>query len=359
MSTWEKVCEIAAALPGTELDAAGDHPAWRVDGKVLVRHNPRMRVPDEEAIRRRRGELLAIRSEPGERAALLDENPQTFFTTPHWETSPSVLAWLSDIDEKQLRELITEAWMAQAPKRLVREWERDSAAPPEAPDLESAAPPEAIEVETPQGAARLYLHQTVDPVGAVVLGHGAGGRVNAPDLMAALDAASAAQCVGALIEQPYSVAGRRAPAPAKALDEAWKAVVSRLHEDQLRGLPLITGGRSAGARVACRTATDTGAVAVLCLAFPLAPPRRAGSSRSPAPTRQHELDAVSLPVLVVQGASDQFGVPSSSEGRSVVTVRGNHSLNSDLDAVRAAVATWLPSVFSSGSRPHRSRAPAR
>ena len=342
MSTWEKVCEIAAALPEAELDAGGEHPAWRIDGKVLVRRNPQMRVPGEEAIRHRRGELIAIRTERGERAALLHEDPDTFFITPHWETSPSVLAWLADVDDERLRELIVEAWLGRAPKRLVREWER-----------EPAAAPKALEVETPHGTARVYVHENEDAVAAVVLGHGAGGRVNAPDLMAAIDAAVGARCIAALIEQPYSVAGRRSPAPAHQLDEAWKAVVSRLRERQLRDLPLVTGGRSAGARVACRTAGEIGAVAVLCMAFPLAPPRRAGSSRNPAPSRQHELDAVSLPMLVVQGASDQFGVPSSSDTRTVVTVRGNHSLNSDLDAVRAAVARWLPSAISSESRLHR------
>lgn len=348
MSTWEKVCEIAAALPEAELDSGSEHPAWRVDGKVLVRRNPRMRVPEEEAIRHRRGELIAIRTERGERAALLHEDPDTFFITPHWETSPSVLAWLAEVDDDQLRELIVDAWLARAPKRLVREWEQ-----------ESAASPKALEVETPHGTARLYIHETEQPVGAVVLGHGAGGRVNAPDLMAAVEAANAARCLAALIEQPYSVAGRRTPAPAKQLDEAWQAVVSWLRERQLRDLPMVTGGRSAGARVACRTAAQTQAVAVLCLAFPLAPPRRAGSSRNPAPSRQDELDAVSAPMLVVQGASDQFGVPVSSDTRRVVTVRGNHSLNSDLDAVRAAVARWLPDVISSESHPRRSPAPVR
>jgi predicted alpha/beta-hydrolase family hydrolase len=147
----------------------------------------------------------------------------------------------------------------------------------------------------------------------------------------------------ALVEQPYRVAGRRSPAPAGQLDAAWNAVVVQLRDDQLGGLPLIVGGRSAGARVACRTVadTDTGAVAVLCLAFPLHPPGR------PDRTRQPELDAVRLPVLVVQGESDPFGRPAPGPDRTVVTVKGNHSLATDLEAVAAAIRGWLAPVLAS------------
>src|SRR5206468_382232 len=107
----------------------------------------------------------------------------------------------------------------------------------------------------------------------------------------------------ALVEQPYRVAGRRSPAPAHQLDAAWTAVVERLLADELQGLPLVAGGRSLGARVACRTVEATGALAVLCLAFPLHPPGR------PEKSRLSELDAVSVPTLVVQGARDPFGMP--------------------------------------------------
>ena len=100
----------------------------------------------------------------------------------------------------------------------------------------------------------------------------------------------------------------------------------------------MVGGRSAGARVACRTAAETGAVAVLCLAFPVHAPGR------PEKTREHELDAVELPVLVVQGESDPFGMPADGANRRVVTVAGNHSLKADLDAVRAAVRSWLAEI---------------
>ena len=196
-----------------------------------------------------------------------------------------------------------------------------------------------LAVETPHGQAKVYLHLAERPRGALVLGHGAGGGVAAPDLVAATNAAQAEGFTVALVEQPYRVAGRRSPAPAKQLDAAWTAVVEHLVGGELRGLPLVTGGRSAGARVACRTATATGAVGVLCLAFPLQPPRRSRSV--PAPSRLTELDAVTVPVLVVQGRSDQFGMPPPRPTRTVAQVPGNHSLRSDQEAVRDAVQAWL------------------
>ena len=144
----------------------------------------------------------------------------------------------------------------------------------------------------------------------------------------------------ALVEQPYRVAGRRAPAPAPHLDEAWTAVVARLSADELTGLPVITGGRSMGARVACRTAAATASIGVICLAFPLKPPQRASATK-PSPSRLGELDAVAVPTLVVQGVNDRFGMPPGGPGRTVVQVAGDHGLKSDLPAVQAAVADWL------------------
>jgi len=126
-----------------------------------------------------------------------------------------------------------------------------------------------LELDTPHGLARAHVHPVDRPAGALVLGHGAGGGVNAPDLVAATEAANSAGLTVALVEQPYRVAGRRSPAPARQLDAAWTAVLEQLRADTLLGLPVIAGGRSAGARVACRTFADVGAVAVLCLAFPL------------------------------------------------------------------------------------------
>jgi uncharacterized protein len=199
--------------------------------------------------------------------------------------------------------------------------------------------PVKIEIDTPHGPALAHLHQAGKPAGALVLGHGAGGGFGAKDLVAATGAALEAGVSVAQVEQPYLVAGRRSPAPAKQLDAAWTAVVEQLRGGALNGLPLVAGGRSAGARVACRTVAETGAVAVLCLAFPVHPPGR------PEKTRLDELDAVEVPVLVVQGDSDPFGMPPPASGREVVALPGNHSLKNDLPALAAAVRDWLPGVL--------------
>jgi predicted alpha/beta-hydrolase family hydrolase len=199
-----------------------------------------------------------------------------------------------------------------------------------------------LEVETPHGQANAHLHPADEPRAALVLGHGAAGGVASRDLAAVTDVALAEGVSVALVEQPYRVAGRRSPAPARQLDAAWVAVVEHLLAGDLRGLSLVAGGRSMGARVACRTAEATGANGVLCLAFPLQPPRRAG--RSPAPSRLSELGEVAVPTLIVQGTRDPFGIPPASTRRKVVEVPGDHSLRTDPDAVARAVRDWLPSV---------------
>jgi hypothetical protein len=206
-----------------------------------------------------------------------------------------------------------------------------------------------LEVDTPHGRAVAHVHDADGPRGALVLGHGAAGGVESRDLVAAKEAALSEGVSVALVEQPYRVAGRRSPAPAGQLDVAWTAVVEHLRSGALRGLPLVVGGRSLGARVACRTAGETGAVGVLCLAFPLQPPRRSGSS--PSPSRLNELDAVTVPTLVVQGSSDRFGIPPAAARRTVAQVPGDHSLKTDLEAVAAAVRAWLPDVLSAACRP--------
>lgn len=202
--------------------------------------------------------------------------------------------------------------------------------------------------DTPSGEAVAYLHRVHAPRAALVLGHGAGGGVEAPDLVAATEAARAEGVSVALVEQPYRVAGRRSPASAKRLDEAWTAAVEQLAGRDLAGLPLIVGGRSLGARVACRTVEETQPVAVLCLAFPLQPPARKG--KPPAPDRLPELDAVSVPVLVVQGERDRFGLPPSGKRRKVAVVPGDHGLKADTEAVAAAVRSWLPAVVGATAR---------
>ncbi|MGH2866417.1 MAG: alpha/beta hydrolase family protein [Solirubrobacteraceae bacterium] len=197
-----------------------------------------------------------------------------------------------------------------------------------------------LEIETPRGPARVRLERVRGARGAVLLGHGAGGGVDAADLQAAGQAAQRQRFSVALVEQPYRVAGRRSPAPAAHLDVAWLEVVARLRARELRRLPLIFGGRSMGARVACRTATAGGAAAVLCLAFPLLPPRRATATKPPV-SRLDELDATGVPTLVVQGSRDSFGMPPPGAGRLVVAVAGDHSLRTDLATVGAAVDEWL------------------
>ena len=199
-----------------------------------------------------------------------------------------------------------------------------------------------LELETPRGPARVHRHSAPDAWAALILGHGAGGGVGAPDLVATAEAARQASVSVALVEQPYRVAGRRSPAPAAHLDEAWISVLEQLREGELRELPFLVGGRSAGARVACRTAATTGAAGVVCLAFPLQPPGRAS-----APSRLPELDAVSVPTLVVQGERDPFGIPPASGSRSVVLVPGDHSLRA-ASAVQDAVRVWLDGLGAAG-----------
>jgi predicted alpha/beta-hydrolase family hydrolase len=196
-----------------------------------------------------------------------------------------------------------------------------------------------VAVDTPHGPANAHLQLVEQPRAAIVLGHGAGGGITAPDLTTASATARRHSVSVALVEQPYRVAGRRSPAPATQLDAAWLAVIARLRERELAGLPLVVCGRSSGARVACRTAADAGAIGVLCLAFPLRPPRRAGAAE--APSRLHELDALAVPTLVVQGARDPFGIPPAGPNRTVVEVAGDHSLRTDLHAVAAAIDGWL------------------
>ncbi len=203
---------------------------------------------------------------------------------------------------------------------------------------DAPAAPVALELATPHGPARAHIHDAVEARAALVLGHGAGGGVGAPDLVAVTAAAVAERVSVALVEQPYRVAGRRSPAPAAQLDAAFIAVVAQLLAGPLAELPLFTGGRSSGARVACRTAAEAGARGVLCLAFPLLAPRRRDRER---PSRLPELDAVAAPVLVVQGAGDPFGMPPAGPRRRVVEVAGDHTLRKDRGAVADAARAWM------------------
>lgn len=189
-------------------------------------------------------------------------------------------------------------------------------------------------VDTPRGEARVDISEPSGRARAwLALGHGAGGDVDAPDLVAVRDAALQAGIVVALITQPYRVAGRKSPAPAAHLDEAWLAAVEGLPRKRL---PLIVGGRSSGARVACRTAQAAGASGVVALAFPLHPPGK------PERSRDDELRECGVPALVVNGDRDPFGLPAPGPDVEVVVIPGaRHDLRKDTDAVAAAVARWV------------------
>lgn len=190
-------------------------------------------------------------------------------------------------------------------------------------------------VETAAGPAWADLDlPATAPRGLLVIGHGAGGTVEAPDILVVRVAGLGAGLAVAAVTQPYRVAGRRAPAPAAALDAAWLAVLADLRADPaLADLPLIAAGRSSGARVACRTAGSAGARGVIALAFPLHPPGR------PDKSRQDELDAAGVPVLVFQGASDPFGMPEPSPARGrrreVVVLPGDHALRREHSQIAA------------------------
>lgn len=197
-------------------------------------------------------------------------------------------------------------------------------------------------IATVRGPARVRVTRPAQPRGLVVLGHGAGGGVEAPDLRAAAGAALAAGLAVALVEQPWRVAGRRVAEAPVHLDGAWRAVLDAVRP-QAPGV-LVVGGRSAGARVACRTAAATAADGVLALAFPLV----AANGRS----REAELRGAGVPVLVVQGGRDRFGVPAPSDGVDVAVVeradhgfavrrRDGRTAEQVGEQVGAAVGAWL------------------
>lgn len=201
--------------------------------------------------------------------------------------------------------------------------------------------PEEVGVETAHGPARVHLDRPDgDTRGLLVLGHGAGGGVEAPDLLGARGAALEAGLAVARVLQPYRVAGRKAPPPAAALDAAWTAVVEHL-ATVVPEVPQVHGGRSSGARVACRGAPALGPVAVLALAFPLLAPARKDGTR---PDRGPEIDAVTVPVLAVSGERDRFGIPEPTATREIVVVAGDHSLKAR-GPVAAAVGPWLARVI--------------
>lgn len=209
-------------------------------------------------------------------------------------------------------------------------------------------------VPTPVGDARVVRHPArtdlAPHVATVVLGHGAGRGTDTPDLLTLAERLPRAGIEVQLVDQPWVVAGRRVAAQPATLDTAWTAVLQELHVVAPAGPPLVVGGRSAGARVASRTAGAVGAAGVLALAFPLHPPGR------PDRSRLDELVGCPVPVLVVQGSSDAFGRPAEfpADLVSVLAVaQADHSLHRGRPATQAAwdvvldgVAAWIARLVS-------------
>jgi uncharacterized protein len=200
-----------------------------------------------------------------------------------------------------------------------------------------------MEISTGAGPAEVALDGPDDASFLFMLTHGAGGGVQSKDLLAAAGAAIGLNAAVARVLQPYRVKGARAPGSAERQDAAWLEIVSELRA-RFSGIPLVQGGRSNGARVACRTAAAAGARAVVALSFPLHPPGRPDLSRA------DELRAAGTDVLVVNGANDPFGIPAQRDATRVVVLPGEtHSLSKNPAAVGAAVGSWLGDLFGAGS----------
>ncbi|MEU8378760.1 alpha/beta family hydrolase [Streptosporangium sp. NPDC048865] len=192
-----------------------------------------------------------------------------------------------------------------------------------------------MEIETPHGPALVEIDEATSPRFLLVLTHGSAGGVDAPDLLAVRDAVTAIGGTVARVLQPFRMRGARAPGSAVKQDEAWETLVTALRERH-PGLPLAQGGRSNGARVACRTAGRVGARAVVALAFPLHPPGK------PERSRAGELRAAGVDVLVVNGDRDPFGVPEAADAARLVVLPGEgHDLGRSPARVGEVVAEWL------------------
>jgi uncharacterized protein len=200
-----------------------------------------------------------------------------------------------------------------------------------------------VELATAAGAARAEVSGPAAAAFLLVLTHGSGGGTRTADVLAAAQAGRDLGAAVALVTQPFRVRGARAPGPAPAQDAAWLEIIAAL-QAACPGVPLVQGGRSNGARVACRTARDAGAHAVLALAFPVHPPGR------PDKSRLDELRGAGCPVLAVSGDRDPFGNPAAADASRVVILPGEgHALARRPAAVADAVRGWLSEVL--GIRP--------
>lgn len=185
------------------------------------------------------------------------------------------------------------------------------------------------------------LDRPRDASALLVLTHGAAGGVESVDVLGVRNAALEGAIAVALVTQPFRAAGRRTPPTSTRQDEAWLAMLTTLRRRRgVSALPLFVGGRSNGARVACRTADALGAAGVVALAFPVHPPG------NPEKSRLDELDAPSVPVLVVQGDRDPFGMPPKRRGRKLIVVPGaDHALKGDPAAIGRAVVRFVTSTL--------------
>jgi uncharacterized protein len=201
-----------------------------------------------------------------------------------------------------------------------------------------------MEISTGQGPAMVTLDEASKPSFLMIMTHGAGGGTETKDVLAASAAAAGLGATVARVLQPYRVRGARAPGSPERQDEAWLEIVAQLRS-RYQGIPLVQGGRSNGARVACRTAVAAGARGVVALAFPLHPPGRPDSSRA------GELRGAGVDVLVVNGERDPFGIPAGADASRVVVLPGEtHALSRHPAAVGEAVGEWLSELPEVGLR---------
>lgn len=203
----------------------------------------------------------------------------------------------------------------------------------------AAATLPCVKIATGAGTALAVLDKVADPVLLLVLTHGSGGGLDTADLLAARQAGLDTGAAVARVAQPYRVRGARAPGAAPRQDAAWLEVIAALRR-RFPKLPLVQGGRSNGARVACRTARAAGARAVIALAFPLHPPGH------PERSRASELAEAGTDVLVINGDRDPFGIPEGGGRTSVTVLPGEtHALTRRPDEIRRVIAAWLPSLL--------------
>ncbi|MEV0080480.1 alpha/beta family hydrolase [Nocardia neocaledoniensis] len=193
-----------------------------------------------------------------------------------------------------------------------------------------------MRIETSAGPAEVELDEVGTPAFLLVITHGAGGGVDAKDILLVRDSAIEAGGSVARVVQPYRVAGRRAPGSADKQDEAWIEIVAALRE-RFGELPIVQGGRSNGARVACRTAVAVGARGVIALSFPLHPPGKPEKSR-----RDELLAPGDIEVVVINGGSDPFGVPDAADAAEVKVIpKQAHSFRAGFDVIAATVSPWF------------------